>query len=236
MRGGPSPGSSATGKAEKPCEVCRQSSYRVRNLQKSVRSGSGFQTSRYRESGRPCAVAMLSWPPREKNAEKCVRWPGFPDLCDRNVSETVRGEPSSSSSAPGKAEKPCEVCRQSSYRVRNPQKSVRSGSGFQTSRYRESGRPCAVAMLSWPPREKNAEKCVRWPGFPDLCDRNVSETVRGEPSSSSSAPGKAEKPCEVCRQSSYRVRNPQKSVRSGSGLRTSRYRESGRPCVVAMLS
>lgn len=91
-------------------------------------------------------------------------------------------------------------------------------------------------MLSWPPREKNAENCAGWPGFLDPRDRNDSETVRGGPSSSLSATEKAEKPCEVCRQSSYRVRNPQKSVRSGSGLRTSRYRESGRPCVVAMLS
>ena len=95
---------------------------------------------------------------------------------------------------------------------------------------------CAVGQDSKPPGTGSQEDRAQWQCFRNHREKRTRKTVRGEPSSSSSATEKAEKPCEVCRQSSYRVRNPQKSVRSGSGLRTSRYRESGRPCVVAMLS
>ena len=181
MRGGPAFWTSVTGMTVKPCEVCRQSSYRVRNLQKSVRSGSGFQTSRYRESGRPCAVAMLSWPPREKNAEKCVRWPGFPDLCDRNVSETVRGEPSSSSSAPEKEEK----CARWSGRV--------------ATSYGIRRKACAVGQDFEPPGTGRQEVRAQWQCFRNHREKRTRKTMRGGPSPGSSATGKAEKPCEVGR-------------------------------------
>ena len=148
MRGGPAFWTPVTGMTVKPCVVDQVPVSPRQERRKNRARCAGRVAAAYGIRRKVCAVGQDFEPPGTGRQEVRAQWQCFRNHREKRTRKTVRGEPSSSSSATEKAEKPCEVCRQSSYRVRNPQKSVRSGSGFQTSRYRESGRPCAVAMLS----------------------------------------------------------------------------------------
>ena len=125
-----------------------------------------------------CAVGQDSEPPGTGSQEDRAQWQCFRGHREKRTRKTVRG-PAFRTSVTGMSVKVCEVVRQSSYRVRNPQKSVRSGSELRTFRYRAPGRPCAVAMLSWPPREKSSEDRARWTKFQFLRDRKGGKNRAG---------------------------------------------------------